>query len=69
MTDVISEVKVCLYKPTGFEDTWFVDTQNRGEAVKKVMGQYIDGELDYLNYISVNLHGREYTQFHRGQWV
>jgi len=46
----ITRVRICLFKPEGFEDTHYVDTENRGLAAFTVMKLY-PNELGYLNSV------------------
>jgi hypothetical protein len=48
-----SKVEICFFKPTGFADTHYVVTEDRGAAVRWVMALY-DKEMACLNYISVD---------------
>ena len=50
----ITRVEISFFKPTGYVDTHFVDTENRGLAAKTVMAMY-GAELKCLNYISAEL--------------
>jgi len=45
------KVEISIYKPMGFADTHYVNTTDRGQAVKKVLGLYPDTQLKYLNGI------------------
>lgn len=51
----MTRVEICFYKPTGFADTHWVDTEDRGLAVRTVMAMYEQGMLKYVNYIEANL--------------
>ena len=57
MSDTITKVRISLYKPQGFIDTHFVDTDDRGLAVKTVLALYDDQPLKCLNGIDANLCG------------
>ena len=46
-------VKICFFKPEGYEDTHYVETDHRGDAVGIVLLKYDNDHLKYLNYISV----------------
>lgn len=52
MSDV-TRVRVSFYKPAGWEETWFVRTDDRGLAVRAVL-QHLDkqvqGDAKHLNY-------------------
>lgn len=55
---MISKVEISFFKPDGFCDTYFVDTEDRGAAAKMILNLY-DKELGSLNYVSVNHVERE----------
>lgn len=49
----VTRVRVSFYKPTGWEDTWFVRTDDLGLAVRAVLRhleQQVPGGLKHLNY-------------------
>lgn len=51
--NVITEVEISFFKPTGYADTYYVDTKDRGLAAYTVMGLYKDQmALPALNYIN-----------------
>lgn len=47
----VTKVEICFFKPTGYTDTYYVDTENRGLAIKTVMSRY-NKELECINYIT-----------------
>jgi len=51
----MTKVEICFYKPTGFADTHWVDTNDRGLAVRTVMALYEANMLKYLNYIQADI--------------
>lgn len=50
----MTRVRISFFKPTGFEDEWFVDTDDRGAALLRVVEEY-DAELSCLNYVECSL--------------
>lgn len=53
MTKIVSRVRISFFKPTGFEDTHYVATDDRGLAAQTVLARY-GKELRSLNYIEVS---------------
>ena len=49
-----TKVIVSLFKPTGFKDTYFVETDDRGKAANIALSQYSGKDLAYLNYVSTD---------------
>lgn len=51
----VTRVTICLFKPEGFEDTYFVNTKDRGLAVRTVMARYDAKKLSCINSVTANL--------------
>lgn len=50
-----TRVKISLFKPEGFEDTHYVEADDRGAAAVEILAKYSKEELAYLNYIECSL--------------
>ena len=55
----ISIVMISFFKPEGYEDTHYVQTQNRWEAVQTVVSHYSPDQMAYLNYVEVTIRGSQ----------
>lgn len=51
----ITKVEISFFKPTGFADTYWVRTEDRGLAARTVMAKYDALHLPMMNYISTDL--------------
>jgi hypothetical protein len=47
-----TRVAVSIYRPEGFEDTFFVTTEDRGKAVKLVLESFTPEQLQFVNYVT-----------------
>ena len=55
MTITVTRVRICVYKPTGWEEVFAVMTEDRGAAIERVMDDYTKGEMKYVNFIGADL--------------
>lgn len=53
--DTVCEVRICFFKPSGYEDRHWVKTHDRGKAALAVMAleKYNGAQMFCLNYIEV----------------
>lgn len=47
----MTKVEISFFKPTGFVDRHEVDTDDRGEAIRRVMEMYSREMLRAVNYV------------------
>jgi hypothetical protein len=47
-----TRVEISFFLPTGWKDIHFVETEDRGDAVRQVMAKYDDTHLACLNYVT-----------------
>tara|TARA_R110000796_G_scaffold10479_2_gene34687 strand:- start:83 stop:265 length:183 start_codon:yes stop_codon:yes gene_type:complete len=52
---VCCEVSVSLFNPVEFKDTFIVETSDRYEAMKYVLGSYSQETLSYLTDVKTKL--------------
>ncbi|MDW9491720.1 hypothetical protein [Sinorhizobium meliloti] len=81
MSTRVTKVQISFFKPTGFEDTHFVDTEDRALAATTVMKLYDERMLACMNYITTNHHDQRHLgdrallephvtfQSKVGQWI
>ena len=49
-----TRVRVSFFKPAGYEDTFYVATQDRGAAVRAVLDRAREAEMPFLNYVGAS---------------
>lgn len=59
MSTPITKVEIGFFMPTGFCDTHFVDTDDRGLAIRTVMALYDQRYLPCVNTIFARHNGRD----------
>lgn len=63
-----TNVEIDFFKPVGYSDTYVVNTEHRGLAIKTVMARYDEHHLSCINAIIANLcadDGGPYNRPHR----
>jgi hypothetical protein len=50
-----TKVQIDFYMPMSFEDTFYFNTNDRGEAIRTAMASYTNGEMRYVNLIHASL--------------
>lgn len=54
MTKPVTHIEISFFKPTGYADSYWVDTEDRGLAIRTVMARYDQIHLSAINYIHAN---------------
>lgn len=47
-----TRVELSFYKPQGYIDVWYVETADRGLAVRSAFAVYGKNRMAYLNYVN-----------------
>lgn len=45
-------VQISFFKPTGYVDTWVVETEDRFKAFMSVIKKYPEKDLKFINFIT-----------------
>lgn len=54
MSDIWTRVEICFFKPEGYASIYYVNSEDRGAAARKVMDLRVhEKQLRFLNYIDV----------------
>lgn len=69
MTDLVTRVEICLYKPTGFQDTYWIRTQDRWAAIMQVSRLYDPKTLTYVNGVTARLEREPPPDSKESKWV
>lgn len=61
----ITRVRIDFFKPTGFADTWLVETEDRGQSIRAVLAQYPQDMNKYINFIVADFVNPDHAKMHR----